>query len=426
MKNSLKPNKRVVGTIAVLGVLALTVTGCTRTATDGGAGAGTGADETAAPSPGITDTTLSLGISSPLSGPTAGPGSCSVAGLDSYLEAQNAAGGFEFGDGKTREVTLTYLDDTYDPAKTVSNFKQLVGDGIFAYVGALGTPTNAAIMPIANSEEVPQVLLVTGATAFSEDQKANPWTFGLLPTYYDEANTFGKLLADAGKPITVAVLSQNDDFGKDYVAGLTDAIEGSDVTIVDSATYEPTDTTLDSQVTQLAASKADVLMSAVSVTPLQVGVLTKAQSIGWLPRIFLPSNTSTPGTILEPGGATAYPAVYSTSLTKVPASPTFAEDEDVKAYNAAFAEYGSKIAAVYTPHCAWSYAEGAILGEAFKGMEEPTRDSFMTALKSIKDFQAPLLLDGITVDTTRDDQPAISGLTLVQASGPGYAPAKAY
>ena len=419
MKNSLF-SRRFTGTVAVLGTAVLLVTGCTR-AEEGGNGDG---KETA--SPGITDTSLSLGISSPLSGPTAGPGSCSVAGLNSYLEAKNAAGGIEFGDGKTRKVSLTYLDDAYDPAKALSNFKQLVNDGIFAYVGALGTPTNAAIMPVANQEEVPQVLLVTGATAFSSDQKTNPWTLGLLPTYYDEGHTFGTLLADAGKPLTVAVLAQNDDFGSDYVEGLKDAIDGSEVEIVDEATYEPTDTTLDGQVTQLAASKADVLMSAVSVTPLQVGVLTKAQSLGWLPRIFLPSNTATPATILKPGNATAYPAVYTTSLSKVPASPAFAKDEDVVAYNEAFAAYGSKIASVYTPHCAWSYAEGAILEEAFKGMKDPTRASFMEALKSIKDFQAPMLLPGAIVDTTKGDQPAISGLALVAYNGTGYAPAEKY
>lgn len=418
MKNSLL-SKRFTGTVAVLGIAALLVTGCTRGNTSDGS-------TNAATSPGITDTTLSLGISSPLSGPTAGPGSCAVAGLYTYLEAKNATGGFTFGDGKTRKVNLTYLDDAYDPAKALSNFKQLVNNGIFAYVGALGTPTNAAIMPVANQEKVPQVLLVTGATAFSSNQTANPWTMGLLPTYYDEGHTFGALLTGANKPITVAVLAQNDDFGTNYTQGLTDAIAGSQVTIVDKATYEPTDTTLDGQVTQLAASKADVLMSAVSVTPLQVGVLTKAQSLGWLPRIFLPSNTATPATILKPGNASAYPAVYSTSLSKVPASPAFANDDDVKAYNAAFALYGSKIASVYTPHCAWSYAEGAILEQAFAGMMNPTRAAFMTALKSIKGFHAPMLLSGAVVDTTKSDQPAISGLALVAYDGTGYAPASKY
>lgn len=405
---------RISGIVATGAIAALLIAGCSR-GDDGDTG---GAD---APSPGITDTTLSLGISSPLTGPTAGPGSCSVAGLYSYLEAKNADGGFEFGDGKTRTVDLTYLDDQYDPAKAVSNFRQLVDDGIFAYVGALGTPTNAAILPIANEEKVPQVLLVTGATMFSNDQEANPWTFGLLPTYYDEGHAFGELLAGRGA-VTVATLAQNDDYGDDYLAGFKDAIDGSDVEIVASATYEPTDTTLDSQVTELAASGADALLSAVSVTPLQVGVLTKAQSLGWLPQIFLPSNTSTPATVVVPGNGAAYPAVYSTSLSKVPVSPAFADDEDVIAYNAAFEAYGKKITETYTPHCAWSYAEGAILEQAFKGMTAPTRDAFLTALHSIKDFQAPLLLDGITVNTTDPTLPAIQGLNLVQFNGQGYGP----
>lgn len=415
---------RASGVVAVAGIAALLVTGCTRAASEGGAGTGGGTGTPA--SPGITDTSVSLGISSPLSGPTAGPGSCSVAGLYTYLEAKNADGGFEFGDGKTRSVDLTYLDDVYDPAKSVANFRQMVDGGIFAYVGALGTPTNAAVMPVANEEEVPQVLLITGASTFSENQEANPWTYGLLPTYFDEGKAFGDLLAAAGEPITVATLTQNDDYGEGYLAGFESAIEGSAVEVVGSATYEPTDTTLDSQVTELAATQADVLLSAVSVTPLQVGVLTRAQSVGWLPRIFLPSNTSTPSTVIEPGSGGAYPALYTTSLSKTPPSPAFADDPEVIAYNAAFEQYGSQITTTYTPHCAWSYAEGAILEEAFRNMTEPTRASFMESLKNITDFEAPLLLDGITVDTTRPDQPAITDLQLVQYNGQGFAPAEAY
>jgi ABC-type branched-subunit amino acid transport system substrate-binding protein len=413
---------RLGGVVAVASVTVLLVTGCTRADT-GGADDGTGGTES---SPGITDTTLSLGISSPMSGATAGPGSCSIAGLYSYLEAGNAAGGFEFGDGKTRTVDLTYLDDAYDPAKAVSNFRQLVNGGIFAYVGALGTPTNAAIMPIATEEEVPQVLLITGASIFSDDQTDNPWTMGLLPTYYDEGFAFGELLAAADGPVTVATLAQNDDYGEGYLSGFEAAIEGSDVEVVGSATYEPSDTTLDGQITELAATGADALLSAVSVTPLQVGVLTRAQSIGWLPSIFLPSNTATPATVIEPGSGSAYPAVYTTSLTKAPASPAFAEDEDVIAYNAAFEEFGSTITTTFTPHCAWSYTEGAVLEEAFRTMEEPNRASFMTALKSISGFEAPLLLDGITVDTTKDDQPAITGLQLVTYNGTAFSPSEPY
>ena len=234
--------RRISGVVAAGAVAALLITGCSR--------GDDGASTPDAPSPGITDTTLTLGISSPLSGPTAGPGSCSVAGLYTYLEAKNADGGFEFGDGNTRTVALEYLDDVYDPAKALANFRQLVDeDEIFAYVGALGTPTNSAILPVANEEEIPQVLLITGATKFSSDQEANPWTMGLLPTYYDEGFAFGELLVARGE-VTVATLAQNDDYGDDYLAGFEAAIEGSDVEIVASATYEPTDATLDGQVTE--------------------------------------------------------------------------------------------------------------------------------------------------------------------------------
>jgi branched-chain amino acid transport system substrate-binding protein len=106
----------------------------------------------------------------------------------------------------------------------------------------------------------------------------------------------------------------------------------------------------------------------------------------------------------------------------VPVSPAFAEDEDVIAYNEAFELYGKTITETYTPHCAWSYAEGAILEQAFLKMTEPTRDNFLEALHSIEDFKAPLLLDGITVNTTDPTLPAIQGINLVQFNGTGYGP----
>jgi branched-chain amino acid transport system substrate-binding protein len=414
-----RTSRRTVGVLAALGATALVLTGCTRAATTPSGSGSQAAD------PGITDTTVSLGISTPLSGATAGPGTCSAAGLYSYLEAKDATGGFTFGDGKTRKVNLTYLDDTYDPAKAVSNYRQLINQGIFAYVGALGTPTNAAVMPLANQQKVPQVLLIAGASLFS-DRTKNPWTLGFTPTYVNEGAAYGKLLADAGKPITVATLAQNDDYGKGYLQGFQQAINGSKVKIVGSATYEPTDTSLDAQVTKLAATKADVLLSAVSVTPLQVGVLTKAQAIGWKPRIFLPSNTSTPATILKPGGADAYPAVYTSSFSKVPTSPAFANDADVKAYNAAFQKYGTKITTTYAPHCVWSYTEGAILEKAFAAMKVPTRAAFMKAITSISQFQAPMMLPGITIDTTDPMNAAVSKVSLVKYNGEGYAPVGKY
>ena len=128
---------------------------------------------------------------------------------------------------------------------------------MFADVGGLGTGNNLAIMPVANQEKVPQLFLQSGSTSFSSDQKANPWTLGWLPTYHSEGESFGKFLAAANKPITVASLAQNDDVGEDYVAGFKDGIKGSQVTIVAETTYNVTDPTVDAQVTKLAATKAE-------------------------------------------------------------------------------------------------------------------------------------------------------------------------
>ncbi len=120
--------------------------------------------------------------------------------------------------------------------------------------------------------------------------------------------------------------------------------------------------------------------------------------------------------------------MYTPSFSKNPNSPAFAEDEDVQAYNAAFEQYGSQIASTYTPHCTWGYTEGAVLDQVFQGMEEPTRDSFMESLRSISDFQAPMLLDGITVDTTSSTESGISTVQLVRydAATGGYGPVDGY
>jgi ABC-type branched-chain amino acid transport systems, periplasmic component len=372
-------------------------------------------------SPGITDDVLRLGMSAPLTGSAADAGLCAVAGLVSYLEAGNAAGGFEFGDGLTREVTLDYLDDASDPATAQANFRELADDGVFAYVGGLGTSTNAAIAPVADELEVPHVLLLTGARAFSSDQTAYPWTMGLLPTYYDEGFAFGRLLVARGTE-SVATLTQDDAYGEDYLEGLRAAIEGSDVKIVASATVDPSAATLEPQVRELAASAADALLSAVSVASLQAGVLSSAQGFGWLPEVFLPSNTATPATVVLPGNGAAYPAVYTTAFAKVPGDPEVAGDADVVAYGEAFAQTGAAIAPTYTPHCAWSYTEGAILGQAFARMEAPTRAAFLDALRSLDGVDAPLLLPGVEVDTTDPTRPALRGLVVERFDGQAFTP----
>jgi ABC-type branched-subunit amino acid transport system substrate-binding protein len=409
-------SRRALG-IAVASALAVTMSGCGR-GEDTGRSGDTSGGGTAA-SPGITDTTLTLGVTTPLSGATAGPGTCTLAGVKAYFGAKNAEGGIEFGDGKTRTVEIEALDDTYDPQKAKANYDQLKDD-VFAMTAGLGTPTNRAWRDAAIADEVPQVLIMTGDPLFS-DTEESPWQLGFVPIYQNEGEAFGELLASSGADHKVAILSQNDDYGEGYVEGFKSAVEGADnIEIVDELTYEATDTSVDAQITELAASEADVIFNAMSLVPLVVSALQKAQQLNWKPSWFLPSNTSSPGAVVEPGGGAAFPGIYSVAFSKAPASPAFAQDPDVVEYLAALKEYGDYPEAPAFPHCQWSWMVGATLEQAFAEMTEPTRENFMEALRSISGYEAPLMLPDTSVDTGQDGQPAVSTVVVQKYNGRGY------
>lgn len=407
---------RLKGAIALLSVATMTLAGCGRGSNDSSDGGSGGS------SPGITDSTVTLGITTPLSGATAGPGTCTVAGIKAYFGAVNAAGGVKFGDGKTRKVEIKATDDAYDPQKAKANYDQLKGS-VFAMTAGLGTPTNRAYREAAIADKVPQVLVMTGDPIFS-DTKQSPYQLGFVPTYMNEGEAFGKLLAASGKQHTVAILSQNDDYGQGYVEGFKKGIEGaSNIKVVKELTYEATDTSVDAQITQLAATHADVIFNAMSITPLAIASLQKAQQLNWKPSWFLPSNTSSPEAILKPGKASAFPGVYSVSFAKAPQSPAFSGDADVTKFLSDLKQYAGYKDTPAFPHCMWSYMAGATLQQAFEKMTEPTRDSFMKALRGISDFKAPLMLEGTSVTTSTDGQPAVSSVVVQKYNGTGYATA---
>ncbi|HLS49734.1 MAG TPA: ABC transporter substrate-binding protein [Actinomycetaceae bacterium] len=400
--------RKTTGVVALSTAVALVLAAC----------GGRGGDSEG--SPGITDDSLTLGVITPLSGTTAGPGNCTVAGLAAYMGAANEDGGIEFGDGVTREIVIEALDDQYDPQQSLSAFQQNSSD-IFAFTSGLGTPTNRAFREAAIDGEVPQVLIQTGDPIFN-DREESPWQLGFIPVYQNEGAAFGEMLADSGEDLTVGILSQNDDFGEGYVEGFKEAIEGADnIEIVGEYTYEATDTAVDAQLTELAATDADVFLNAMSITPLAISTIEKARELQWEPAWMLPSNTSSPAGILEPAGANVDDGFYTVAFSKAPQSPEFADDEDVTA----FLDNLEAHASAYTtspdfPHCMWSYMIGATLEQAFMNMEEPTRESFMDALFNISDFQAPLMLDGTAVDTTQDGNPAVSQLVVQRYNGTGY------
>jgi branched-chain amino acid transport system substrate-binding protein len=297
----------------------------------------------------------------------------------------------------------------------------MVSDDVFAVTAGLGTPTNRAFRDAAIDEEVPQVLVMTGDPLFSNTEES-PWQLGFVPIYQNEGAAFGELLASSSEELTVAILSQNDDYGEGYVEGFKKAIAGaSNIQVAKELTYEATDTSVDAQITQLAGTGADVVFNAMSITPLAIAALQKAQQLDWKPSWFLPSNTSSPKAILEPGKASAYPGVYSVSFSKAPQSPAFAGDQDVTTFLSDLKQYADYAEPPAFPHCMWSYMVGATLEQAFEKMTEPTRDNFMTALRGISDFKAPLMLEGTSVNASVSGQPAVSTVVVQKFNGTGYA-----
>ena len=392
--------------IAATVLLSMGLAGCARSSGNTTA--------TAAPDPGITDTQISLGTIMPLSGPVAAPGTQALAGLQAYFDAANANGGITFGDGKTRKVDLKSYDDGYDPARAAADFRQEIAEGKFANVGTLGTPNNLAIMPLAKSEKMPSVLLQSGSDLLSIDQKANPWVIGFLPTQRSEGLAFGKYLASLGKPVTIAVLQQNDDAGQNYVDGLTEGIKGSQAKIVATATFAVTDPTVDAQMSKLADSKADFFFEANPQPNLAPQSILKAQQLGWLPEIFLPSAVSDKRQSLGPGNASAFPGVYSTVFSKNPNVAEFANEADVVQFNADIKKYApANVSANTIGQAVWGYQIGATMKAAFEKMKTPTRQALMDAIHQLKGIKLPLALDGVTLDaTSRTASPLNDGLKL--------------
>lgn len=381
----------------------LLVSACGR----GDSGSGTGAD-----APGVTDSTVKIGSSYPLSGPLAANGTAAMSAATSYFDAINEEGGVEMADGKTRKIEFVYYDDGYDPARTVQNYKKLTTqDNVFALFQTFGTSPNLSIMDSANADKVPQLFVHSGAAVFSEDQEAHPYTIGWQPTYETEGAAFADFLKQRDKPVTVAIISQNDDLGKAFVSGFKDNIGGSQVKVVGEQTYEATDPTLDSQVSKLASTKADVLFSAVAIPKLAAGALSKAQQLGWNPENLLVSLVSSTDQVVKPSGLDGSTGIYSAAFLKAADDPQWADDDEVKLYVARMKKSAPK-ADPTIPNATWGYGTAATLVKALREMKEVSRDSLMEEVHNISGT-VPLMLPGLKLKGSMTT-PALQELHIQQ------------
>ena len=226
--------------------------------------------------------------------------------------------------------TSSPRDDGYSPPKTVELVRKMVEeDQVLALFNTLGTPPNTAIQAYANDNKVPQLFVATGADKWN-DPKNHPWTMGWQPSYRIEARIYGRYILKNLPNAKIAVLYQNDDFGKDYLIGLREGLGAkADTMIVATKTYETTDPTVDSQIVSLQGSGADTLLTA-AVPKFAAQAIRKVFDIGWKPTHFLTNVSVSVGAVMKPAGPEKGVGIISAGYLKEPTDPQWANTPEYK------------------------------------------------------------------------------------------------
>jgi branched-chain amino acid transport system substrate-binding protein len=356
----------------------------------------------AAGSPGVTPTTITIGGTVPITGPAALFGSVGR-GADAYFKYVNAHGGVN-----GRKIKYIYRDDAYDPAKTVQLTRELVeNDHVFAIFDTVGTDNTVATTDYLNAAKVPQLFAGTGTARVGDNFKSHPWTMGYLPSFRAEGVVYGRAIAKTAGA-KVAVLAEASDFGKDLTDGLKRGLGAKSSAIVSSQQYQPTDTSIESQMSTLHASGANVLV--LNVTP-QYAILAylAAHKLGWHPRIYVSSVCISPNVmdIIRASVGAEVNGSQSIAFVKDPTDQTFAKDPVVALYTSILKKYapGAKPSDVYNFYgMGVAYTMVDALKHAGKS---PTRASLLKAAQHLNEVN-PFMRAGVKIATSPSDYYPIS------------------
>ena len=361
--------------------------------------------------PGVTDTEIKFGNTMPYSGPASSLGTVGKI-MSAYFAMINEKGGVN-----GRKLNMVSLDDGFAPPKTVEAAKRLVEDDQVAFVyGTMGTAPSSAIAKYLNVNKVPQIFLISSASKWN-DPKGMPYSIALpwAPNYMNEANFDVAYALQKNPKATFAVLYQNDDSGKDYVKGINEAFAKMPDKLLKMTPFEVTDPTVDSQVVSLAATKADVFL-IYSVTPRACAqAIRKAYEIGWRPQRFLSSGCANIETILKPAGLDAAKDIITLASIK-PLDPS-AKDAELDAY---IDFIKTRVPGVDPNYGSGEYAyfSAAALVELLKQCgDNLTRENILKQASNLKGVKAPLLLPGITLNTSPDDYTPLRDGYLMQFNG---------
>jgi branched-chain amino acid transport system substrate-binding protein len=345
---------------------------------------------------GVSDIEIKIGNANPYSGPASAYGVIGKA-IDAYWKMVNDQGGVN-----GRKVKFITMDDGYSPPKAVEVVRQLVEqEKVFAMFQTLGTPSNTAIQKYLNTKKVPQLFVATGASKWGKP-KEFPWTMGWQPDYHTEAVIYAKHILATVKDPKVAVLMQNDDYGKDYYDGMRDGL-GKDVgKIVKHVTYEVTDPTVDSQIIQLKDSGANVFFN-ITTPKFAAQAIRKAADIGWKPAHYLNNVSSSVAAVLKPAGFENSQGIVTAAYLKDPTDKQWDNSDDMKAWRVWMAKYNPS-ASLADGFNVYGYAVSYTLHKTLEQCgNELTRANLMKQAANLKKLAVPLLLPGITVNTSPTD-----------------------
>jgi ABC-type branched-subunit amino acid transport system substrate-binding protein len=346
--------------------------------------------------PGADDKEIKIGQIGPYSGPASAYGTIGKA-IGAYFEKVNAEGGVN-----GRKIKYIATDDGYNPAKTVEMARKLVEEEETLIVfNPLGTPSNTAIQKYMNTKKVPQLFVATGATKWG-DPKNFPWTMGWQPTYQAEGKIYAMHILDTKPNAKIAVLMQNDDYGKDYLKGFEDGLgDKAKTMIVSKVTYEVTDPTVDSQMLTLKASGADTFFN-ITTPKFAAQAIKKAAEIGWKPVHYLNNVSASVSAVMSPAGLDNGVGLLTSAYIKDPTDPQWVNDKGYKDWVEWMKKYypAGNLADGFNVY-GYNVAQGLVQVLKQCG-DNLTRENVMKQAASL-DMTLPMLLPGVNVKTGPDD-----------------------
>jgi branched-chain amino acid transport system substrate-binding protein len=359
---------------------------------------------------GATDTEIKIGNIMPYSGPASAYG---VIGKTeaAYFNKINAEGGIN-----GRKIDFISYDDGYSPPKAVEQARKLVeSDEVLLIFNPLGTPSNSAIQKYMNAKKVPQLFVATGATKWDEP-KEFPWTMGWQPSYQSEARIYAKYLLKEKPAAKIAVLYQNDDFGKDYLKGLKDGLGAKTSMIVAEEGYETSEPTIDGHIVKLKASGADVFIS-ITTPKFAAQAIKKLAEMNWTPLHIVSNVSSSVGAVLKPAGFENSQGILSANYGKDAADAQWNDDPGMKKFFEFLAKYYPD-ANKLDGSVLYGYGVAQTMVKVLQMCgDDLTRENVMKQAASLKDFAPDTILPGITINTSATDFAPIKQLKMERFKG---------